>query len=210
MMKTDVYVGLGGNRGDTQSVFCQALRQLSQLQGISQLRMSRLYRTQPQDVPPQRDYLNAVCQFKTALSVEQLACALSTIELSLGKRAKPKDIPRVIDIDILFFGQEYHDTAELQIPHTRWRLRPFVLLPLMDLVSELTLPVRAGVWEPVVISDVLKDCAALSHLTVQPVSCRRDLTLFQQLRGNDETCSSQRLFHRGERTPHDLCGAVRH
>lgn len=196
MTKTDVYLGLGGNIGDTQGVFVDVLRRLAALQGVSHLRLSRLYRTQPQDVPPQRDYLNAVCHLKTLLSATQLTCALRTIELALGKRPKPKEIPRVIDIDILFFGLEYHDTAELHIPHMRWRLRPFVLAPLNDLVSELSVPIQVGVVEWVDVGQVLAGLSDMPHREVQPIDCRRELTFFQQQGGNHATRPSQRFLYR--------------
>src|SRR5262249_36285678 len=65
---------------------------------------------------------------------------LKGIEDKLGKTPKPKEFPRIIDLDILFFGTECYISPELEIPHPRWHKRKFVLIPLSDLVTEIEIP----------------------------------------------------------------------
>lgn len=149
MRKTTVYLGLGGNIGDTQAVFARALEQLAATPGITHLRLSPLYVTAPHNAPPQPDFINAVCTFETTLPIPELIAVTQTIERKLGKQPKPKNQPRILDIDILLFGSEHYQTADWQIPHAHWRERPFVLVPLQDLVSEVFIPER------VVIADLL-------------------------------------------------------
>ncbi len=78
---------------------------------------------------------------KLAIPLFELFNHLQNIEKNLGKSPKTKEAPRIIDLDILFFGQEFAFNAEgLQIPHIRWKERLFVLQPLSDLVSQLRSP----------------------------------------------------------------------
>lgn len=133
--KTQVYVGLGGNLGNTPLIFQEAITQLISHPKIFELRTSSLYQTSPISSIPQNDYINAVCTFQTTLHPCELLTILQNIEKSLGKVPKPKDAPRLIDLDILFFGEEVHSAPNLIIPHPRWFERLFVLIPLLDLTD---------------------------------------------------------------------------
>lgn len=140
MALSEVFVALGGNIGDSQVILQEALTQISRLPQVEALRTSRFYITTPVSSIPQRNYINAVCAFNTSFSAEELLVVLQQIEARLGKIQKAKDAPRIIDLDILFFGLEFHSTATLTIPHAKWRERLFVLAPLCDLVSEISVP----------------------------------------------------------------------
>jgi len=137
---TRVYVGLGGNIGNTIEVFKKALTLISAIEGVISLKISHFYLTTPVSAIPQHNYTNAVCCFDTQLTPLQLFRKLEKIELQLGKLAKPKDEPRIIDLDILFFGHKYLWSDELKIPHPHWNERLFVLIPLMDLTDEIFIP----------------------------------------------------------------------
>jgi 2-amino-4-hydroxy-6-hydroxymethyldihydropteridine diphosphokinase len=137
MELTEVYVGLGGNIGNTYRIMKETLNIIKNHPMIFNLKPSRLYKTSPVSPLPQEDYLNAVCRFQTTLGPHQLLNVLQEIENKLGKRPKPKEAPRIIDCDILFFGHLSLSTPELKIPHPLWRERLFVLAPLSELVEEL-------------------------------------------------------------------------
>lgn len=139
-MFTEVYIGIGGNIGDSFAIICQALDQIKALKGIHSLETSRFYRTTPVSPIPQPHYINAVCRCSTSYTALQLFEHLMQIETSLGKVSKAKDAPRPIDLDILFFGKERFSHPLLEIPHPRWKERLFVLRPLLDLTSEITIP----------------------------------------------------------------------
>lgn len=137
-----VYIGLGGNIGDSKSVLKQGLDRLALLADMQSFKSSCLYETTPVSAIPQNPYLNAVCTFKTSLSPSELLAAFQKIEKDLGKQVKAKDEPRIIDLDLLFYGTEYCNERDLQLPHPRWKERLFVLVPLLELT--FTVPVFDG------------------------------------------------------------------
>lgn len=139
-VKNVVYLGLGGNIGDSLAVLTNTLSLISHLPGVTDLEVSSFYKTAPVSDIPQPDYLNAVCRFKTDLNARQLLGPLQAIEKSQGKFPKPKNVPRILDIDILFFGTESHAAPDLEIPHPRWQERLFVVIPLLDLTTTITIP----------------------------------------------------------------------
>src|SRR5262249_9696203 len=125
---------------NTYNIIIQALQLLQIQPEIHDVQVSRFYQTTPVSSIVQNDFINAVCRFKTSLKPLELLKILQTIELKLGKLPKPKDAPRCLDCDILFYGQEKVSTPELEIPHPHWRERLFVLKPLSDLVDVLHVP----------------------------------------------------------------------
>lgn len=133
---TYVYVTLGGNIGDTYSVLQLALTKIRTHPSIRELHISHFYRTSPVDVFSQDPFINAVCRFETSLTPKELLESLENIELELGKVPKPKNASRIIDLDILFYGDLRIDESRLTIPHPRWRERLFVLIPLTDLAKQ--------------------------------------------------------------------------
>jgi 2-amino-4-hydroxy-6-hydroxymethyldihydropteridine diphosphokinase len=134
------YVALGGNIGDSLAVLTRALQEISRIPEVFELKRSKFYRTTPVGVIDQDDYLNAVCTFRTSLKIKELHSILQNIEKKLGKTPKPKDVPRIIDLDLLFYGTESYNDDNLQVPHPRWEERMFVLIPLFDLVAKLAVP----------------------------------------------------------------------
>jgi 2-amino-4-hydroxy-6-hydroxymethyldihydropteridine diphosphokinase len=139
----DCYVGMGGNQEGTLGALRHAVAHLKQEKGIKQLTLSRLYHTRPVSPIKQPFYLNAACRFQTSLSLSALWQLLQRLERAAGKTPKPKESPRLIDLDLLFYGSLISVTKELVIPHPRWHERLFVLAPLADVTH--TLPVGGGI-----------------------------------------------------------------
>ncbi len=137
---TDVYLGLGGNIGDSEGAVRRAADEIRQLIGVEGAILSHLYRTAPVSPLPQPFYTNAAMRLRTSLNATELLHELQRIEYRLGKRPKPKEAPRIIDIDIILFGMERHALPHLEIPHPRWEERLFVLRPLLDLTERLATP----------------------------------------------------------------------
>jgi 2-amino-4-hydroxy-6-hydroxymethyldihydropteridine diphosphokinase len=160
----EVYVGLGSNLGERKAQMEEALRQLGALSSTCDLSVSRYYLTKPMYILEQPDYLNAVCRFKTKLSPEKLIEALQKIERSLGQQAKPKNAPRLIDLDILFYADIEWHSEQLDIPHPRWCERLFVLRPLADLTDSIYLPGRT---QPLLLQPLLE-----GHFPGQQVYCQ--------------------------------------
>lgn len=139
MTKT-VYLGLGSNIGDREQHLSRAVEQL-QGPDLRILRLSPLYETEPVDYTRQPWFVNRVAEAETELFPMQLLARLGRVERALGRvRGIPKG-PRVIDIDILFFGRAVVRTAKLEVPHPRIAERRFVLEPLADLAPDLRHPV---------------------------------------------------------------------
>lgn len=155
MEKQLVYLGLGGNIGDPTKTFKKIFEQLSSQPQITKVETSPFYLTTPVSDIPQDDFINAVCAFKTTLSVDQLKDFLFGLERTLGKRPKEKSAPRVIDIDILFFGTKRVTSQDLHIPHPRWYERLFVLKPLSDLTDHVAVEDEGGRIKHIDLNEML-------------------------------------------------------
>ena len=135
------YVGLGSNLGDRAVNLAAARRRLNESGRI--VAASSIYETEPWGVDPgQPNYLNQVVSLITPLSPDELLKVLLRIELEMGRvRTAPGD-PRLIDLDLLLYGDEVADGPGLTLPHPRMCQRAFVLAPLAEIAPELTHPVN--------------------------------------------------------------------
>lgn len=157
-MKTyQVYIGMGGNIGDTVPILNQSLHEIKALEGVTDLRCSHYYRTSPVGPDEQDDYVNAVCTFQTTYTPWELHRQLRVIEKKLGKFPKPKDHPRVIDLDLLLHGMEIVNDQDLEVPHPKWDERLFVLIPMKELVQELTYCDLDGSVHTINLEEVIKN-----------------------------------------------------
>lgn len=163
----EVYVALGGNIGDSRLTLKESLKRIKCLEGVKDMEISPFYLTSPVSDIPQNDYINAVCRFKTCLKAAELLIELQMIEKALGKEAKQrKDPPRIIDLDILFFGEEFHQESNLEVPHPRWKERLFVLAPLADLTDQLMVPDRENGVYSFDLANYLKEYTNPNNETV--------------------------------------------
>jgi 2-amino-4-hydroxy-6-hydroxymethyldihydropteridine diphosphokinase len=135
---TLAYVGMGANLGDARKTLQAAARDLSELPGVSLLALSRFYRSAPIDSSGP-DYVNAVAAIQTNLGAHALLKALQAIEQCHGRVRPYRNAPRTLDLDLLLYGQEVIEDAELTIPHPRMHQRAFVLRPLADLAPDAML-----------------------------------------------------------------------
>jgi 2-amino-4-hydroxy-6-hydroxymethyldihydropteridine diphosphokinase len=135
-----IYLSLGSNLGDRAANLERAISALPEA-GVRVLRRSSLYETEPVDFLAQPWFLNCVAEAETSLMPRQLLHALQGIERSLGSTKLVARGPRIIDIDILFYGVSVIRTEEMEIPHPRMDKRRFVLVPLAELAPELRHPV---------------------------------------------------------------------
>lgn len=138
-MRKLVYLSLGSNLGDRAANLQAAVTSLSELGEV--VAVSSLYETEPVEFPHQPWFLNCAVALSTEKMPKQLLAALLAIEQAMGrKRLQPKG-PRVIDLDILLFGNSLVDTAALTIPHPALHQRRFVLEPLAEIAPEQRHPV---------------------------------------------------------------------
>jgi 2-amino-4-hydroxy-6-hydroxymethyldihydropteridine diphosphokinase len=137
-----VYLSLGSNLGDRQFHLQRAVACFEQ-ERIIVKRQSSVYETEPQDVASQPWFLNIVVECETRLFPLQLLKVLQRIEREVGRvrESAVRRGPRVIDIDILLFGNAVVDTPQLTIPHPGMTERRFVLEPLLEIAPEIRHPV---------------------------------------------------------------------
>ena len=141
LQATTAFIALGANLGDRAGTIHRAVARLSETDGIKLLRLSRLIETAavggPADSPA---YLNAAAEIETTLSPRALLGRLLAIEAELGRVRREKWEPRVIDLDLLLYGDAILDEPGLTVPHPRLHERRFVLLPLAQIAPNLVHP----------------------------------------------------------------------
>jgi 2-amino-4-hydroxy-6-hydroxymethyldihydropteridine diphosphokinase len=136
---TRAYLGLGSNLGDRLKNLGSAVRLLEE-RGVEVVRSSRVYETEPVGGPAQGPYLNAVLEGDCEGSARALLDAARGVEEAMGRVRSERWGPRVIDVDILTFGDERIDEPDLVVPHPRMHERGFVLIPLLELTADPILP----------------------------------------------------------------------
>lgn len=138
-----IFLSLGSNIGDRAKNLRAAIAALADAK-VRVTRVSSFYETEPVDLAEQPWFLNCAVQVETELPPLELLRALRGIESHMGsKKLVPKG-PRLIDLDILLYGNETIDKPELQVPHPRMLLRKFVLAPLAEIAPNTTHPSWKG------------------------------------------------------------------
>jgi len=136
------YLSLGSNLGDRAEHLRTALRHLEDCGHISAI--SNFYATEPVENTAQPEFLNCAAMLSTRLTPLDLLQRILSIERTMGRDRK-KDTqakgPRMIDIDILLYGDLVLDSLELQLPHPAMHLRRFVLAPMVEIAAEIQHPV---------------------------------------------------------------------
>ncbi len=135
---TVVYLGLGSNLGDREASIRRALQAIEGLGRL--LAVSSLCETEPWGVVEQPRFLNAACALETAIPPEELLRRLKAIETALGRVPTVRYGPRVIDLDILLYGDLCLESADLTIPHPGMLSRSTVLVPLAEIAPEVRHP----------------------------------------------------------------------
>ncbi len=135
-----VYLGMGSNVGDRSGNLEQALEALAGRIAIETV--SSIYETEPVGYEAQDWFLNLVCCGKTELDPEALLAFIKQIEKEMGRQEAFLNAPRIIDIDILFYGNRIMKTEELVIPHPRITERGFVLVPMAQIAPDFIHPVN--------------------------------------------------------------------
>jgi len=129
---TAVVLGLGSNVGSRSRNLSAARRRLRE-KGVRILRQSRVIETEPWGVTDQPRFLNQVVEGAWSGSSRQLLKAAKAVEREVGRVETKRWGPRVVDVDILFFGEQKVDEPDLVIPHPRIKERPFLLQSLEEL-----------------------------------------------------------------------------
>ncbi|MDQ0273071.1 2-amino-4-hydroxy-6-hydroxymethyldihydropteridine diphosphokinase [Cytobacillus purgationiresistens] len=139
-MMNVAYIGLGSNIGNRSENLNEAIKSLSLLEGISVVNYSSIYETDPVGYEDQDQFLNMVIQLETVMSPMQLLETCLQVEKNLGRKRLVRWGPRNIDLDILLYNHENIETEKLIIPHPRMQERAFVLIPLLEIQPDISLP----------------------------------------------------------------------
>jgi 2-amino-4-hydroxy-6-hydroxymethyldihydropteridine diphosphokinase len=137
------FLSLGSNVGDREKNLRAAIAALPEL-GVKTKQVSSIYETEPVDVLEQPWFLNCVVKGETTLPPTELLKKLRELEKRMGSTKPVARGPRLIDLDILVYGDQTIDSPELQVPHPRMHLRRFVLAPLAEIAPDLKHPSWSG------------------------------------------------------------------
>lgn len=132
-------IALGSNMGDREGNLRRAFGMIGRQMKL--VKISSVYETEPMYHEDQSWFLNCVAAVETDSSPRELLERLQTIELEMGRERSVRYGPRVIDLDILFYGNEIVSEPSLEIPHPRIAERAFVLAPLNEISPKLIHPV---------------------------------------------------------------------
>jgi len=139
MTSITFYLSLGSNVGNREANLRAAIAALPTA-GLRVVQVSSIYETQPVDYLEQAWFLNSVVEGQTHVPALDLLHGLRGIETRMGSKKEFPKGPRLIDIDILLYGDETIETPELQVPHPRMMQRRFVLTPLAEMAPQLRHP----------------------------------------------------------------------
>jgi len=135
------YIGVGSNLDGPRQQVLHAIALVDQLPGCHVQQQSSIYRSAPFGPVAQDDFMNAVVAVETAVPPDILLACLKEIERVQGRDPRAKRWgPRVIDLDILVYGDQTLDLPQLQVPHPGIGERNFVLLPLREIAPDLVIP----------------------------------------------------------------------
>jgi len=134
------FIGLGANRGRPAAQCREATERVHAADGVQILQRSSLYRTEPVGNREQDWFVNAVIEIRTVLQAGELLQALLAIEREMGRQRDALWGPRIIDLDLLLYGQEVINGPDMVIPHPALHKRRFVLVPLHEIAPYVIHP----------------------------------------------------------------------
>lgn len=136
-----VFISIGSNLGDRAANCREAVRRLSRYEGVRVVNASSLYETEPWGVVDQGPFVNSAVEIETDSAPQALFDLLKEIEAGMGRTSGNRWGPRVIDLDIIFYGGLVIDEERLKVPHPSMEERAFVLVPLNEIAPGLVHPV---------------------------------------------------------------------
>ncbi len=141
------YIGLGSNLHGPQEQLRTAITAIERMPETRLKRYSSLYQSPPMGGLQQPDYINAVAELETTLEPQQLLQQLQSIETEHGRIRGERWGARTLDLDLLVYGTDVINTADLKVPHPGLHERSFVLYPLHEIAPDLEIPGLGRVTE---------------------------------------------------------------
>ena len=142
MPTEEVYLGIGSNIGDSNTIVEQAMEALDRISGCNLRASSSLYRSAAVSDIPQDDYINAVARLDTELEPLALLLEIQAIEHAYYRNRDEEErwAPRTLDLDIILFGDRNIDDSHLVVPHPEFAKRRFVLEPMLEVDGDRFVP----------------------------------------------------------------------
>jgi 2-amino-4-hydroxy-6-hydroxymethyldihydropteridine diphosphokinase len=141
-MVDKIFLALGSNLGDRYNYLKFAVQQFRGNDKCRVLKSSAVYETKPLGNVAQENFYNAVIEIETALGFFELFYLTKSIETKAGRNANSiKHSPRELDIDIIFYNELIYNGEVLNIPHSDYANRDFVLQPLLEIVGDFKHPI---------------------------------------------------------------------
>jgi 2-amino-4-hydroxy-6-hydroxymethyldihydropteridine diphosphokinase len=138
---TKVYIGIGSNMGNSKSHSVEAIRRIIEDKRVKLLAMSSLYLTSPVSGVAQNDFINCAISISWVGLPHELLTFLQGIEERMGRERTVRHGPRIIDLDVLLFGDLILSDPELKIPHQELHRRKFAVIPCLEIDPGLIHPV---------------------------------------------------------------------
>lgn len=135
------YIAIGSNLGDRVDNVKKAVLRAADEVNATLVFMSSFYETEPWGIKEQPAFVNAVMGVETVLSPSKLLAHLKSVETGMGREKAERWGPRIIDLDIIFYGGLVMDEGGLTIPHPAAHERAFVMVPLAEIAPEFVHPV---------------------------------------------------------------------
>lgn len=135
-----LFIGIGSNLGDRGVNIVDAAHRVAALKGVAVHTASSIYETEPVGGPPQGWYLNYVIEALSDIPPRELLREFKGIEKEMGRGKSVRNGPRVIDIDILLYGDLVIEEKDLTVPHEELHRRAFALIPLLEIDGDLVHP----------------------------------------------------------------------
>ena len=161
-MNRGIFLLLGSNQGHPSAMLAEAAERIGKETGRIVAR-SDVYRSAAWGMQDQPDFYNQVLQTESPLDADDLLKKLLAIERAMGRVRAEKWGPRIIDIDILFYGEQVVNTSSLTVPHPGIADRKFTLLPLSQIAPDLVHPVLKKT-----IATLLRECPDPLDVNRQP------------------------------------------
>ena len=157
------FLSLGSNQGDRHYYLQQAQTRISQIKGVTLTKASRIYETSPVNCPDgSPNFLNMVIECQVLMKPVDFLGNMKTIEQAFGRKQDELNMPRFLDIDILFVDDSIIAECNLIVPHPEAHQRLFVMKPFMDICADFTHPILQTS-----IKDIYNALLESSHETVQ-------------------------------------------
>ncbi len=147
-MDANAFVGVGSNLENPSLQVARAMDALNSIEQTRVVKRSSMYWSEPVGFAEQPQFVNAVCALRSALAPLTLLTNLLQIEDGFGRvRTQLANRPRIIDLDLLLYGQQILGTDRIALPHPRMHQRRFVLEPLVEIAPEIDIPGKGQAHE---------------------------------------------------------------